>query len=57
MVFIALDHAIGEYDVDAKLGLIDMLPQTQAPATAKPLAQLPSDVDQAWAFGSAAGAR
>jgi hypothetical protein len=45
MVYIALDHLIGEYDVEAKLGAISITTADRVPAFAKPIAELPSDVD------------
>jgi hypothetical protein len=38
--FIALDHALGEYAVETRIGGIEWHPATAAPATARPLAEL-----------------
>ncbi|HEY1551081.1 MAG TPA: hypothetical protein VGG28_24800 [Kofleriaceae bacterium] len=51
LVYIALDHLVGEYDVETKLASIAIAPLDKAPAMAKPIAELPSDVD---ALGSGA---
>jgi hypothetical protein len=51
LVYIALDHVIGEYDVETKLGEISITTADRVPAMAKPLAELPSEVD---ALGSGA---
>lgn len=50
LVFLALDHCVGEYDVETRIGVIHMLPLEQAPANARSLDNLPADVD---AIGSA----
>jgi hypothetical protein len=43
--FILLDHAVGEYDMETRIGGIDFAPLSKAPANAKPLTQLPAMVD------------
>jgi hypothetical protein len=43
--FIVLDHMIGEYDMETKIGAIDFGPLAAAPATAKSLSDLPAMVD------------
>lgn len=43
--FIMLDHAIGEYDMETRIGAIEFAPLSKAPATAKPLGELPALVD------------
>jgi hypothetical protein len=45
LVFVALDHTLGEYDVETKLAGITLHPLAQAPADARPLADLPAAVD------------
>jgi hypothetical protein len=45
MAFIALDHTLGEYDVETKVAGIKLLPIERADATARPLAQLPAEID------------
>jgi hypothetical protein len=46
MAFLALDHALGEYDVETKVGAIDLLPLDRAPKSAQPLADLPARIDE-----------
>lgn len=43
--FILLDHTIGEYDMETKIGGIDFAALDKAPAQAKPLTDLPAMVD------------
>jgi hypothetical protein len=43
--FIILDHMIGEYDMETKIGGIDFGALESAPATAKSLTELPAMVD------------
>ncbi len=43
--FIILDHVIGEYDMETKIGGIEFAALEAAPATAKPLTELPAMVD------------
>lgn len=50
MAFLALDHTVGEYDVETKIGGITLLPAEHVPANAHALDDLPVDVD---AIGSA----
>jgi hypothetical protein len=45
LAFVALDHTLGEYDVEMKIGGIDLHALTEAPATAHPLTDLPREVD------------
>jgi len=45
LAFLALDHAVGEYDVETKLGGITLESLASAPPDAAPLAQLPAAVD------------
>jgi len=46
-VFLLLDSALGEYDVETYLGGIEMKPASAAPPNALPLTQLPKAVDAA----------
>lgn len=43
--FIILDHVIGEYDMETKIGAIEFAALEAAPAAAKPLTELPAMVD------------
>lgn len=43
--FVLLDHTIGEYDMETKIAGIDFAALEAAPATAKPLTELPAMVD------------
>lgn len=43
--FVLLDHMLGEYDVETKIGAIEFHPLTQAPRDAKPFPELPKMVD------------
>lgn len=43
--FIVLDHTVGEYDMETRIGGIEFLPLEKAPAGAKPIAELPAIVD------------
>ncbi len=45
MAFLALDHTVGEYDVETKLGGIELLPIAQAPAVSHALEELPGEID------------
>jgi hypothetical protein len=45
MGFLALDHTVGEYDVETKLGGIELLPIAQAPAVSRALEELPGEID------------
>ena len=45
MASIALDHAVGEYDVETKLAGINLQPIELADATARPLGELPAQID------------
>jgi hypothetical protein len=44
-VFLLLDAALGEYDVETRLAGIDILPGTKAPAGARPFGELARVVD------------
>jgi hypothetical protein len=44
-VFLLLDSALGEYDVETRLGEIQILDGKQAPADARPFSQLAALVD------------
>ncbi len=43
--FVLLDHAVGEYDMETKIAGVDFAGLDKAPATAKPLTELPAQVD------------
>jgi hypothetical protein len=43
--FILLDHTVGEYDMETKIGGVDFASLDDAPKTAKPLNELPAAVD------------
>ena len=43
--FIVLDHTVGEYDMETRIGGIEFLPLDKAPAGAKPIAELAAIVD------------
>jgi len=43
--FLILDHAVGEFDMETKIGGIEFAALDKAPASAKPLAELPAMVD------------
>jgi hypothetical protein len=45
MAFIALDHTVGEYDTETKIGAIDLLPRERAPKDAQTLDSLPRTLD------------
>jgi hypothetical protein len=45
MAFLALDHTVGEYDVETKLGGIEVLPIAQAPTVSRALEELPGEID------------
>jgi hypothetical protein len=45
MAFLALDHTLGEYDVETKIGAIDLLPIESAVANSRALDDLPHEVD------------
>ena len=45
MGFLALDHTVGEYDVETKLGGIELLPIAQAPTLSRALEELPGEID------------
>jgi hypothetical protein len=52
LAYIALDHAVGEYDVETRLGAISLVAGDKAPAAAPPLGYLPRELDTS--LGSAA---
>src|SRR4051812_27545759 len=43
--FVILDHTVGEYDLETKVGGIDFAALDKAPRDAKPLSELPKMVD------------
>lgn len=43
--FLALDHLVGEYDMETKIGGIEFAALKQAPPKARPLSELPAMVD------------
>jgi hypothetical protein len=43
--YIVLDHVVGEYDMETRIGGIEFAALEVAPATAKPLTELPAMVD------------
>ncbi|HEY1810893.1 MAG TPA: hypothetical protein VGG74_00965 [Kofleriaceae bacterium] len=45
LVYIALDHAVGEYDVEMRIGAISIAPLERAPAAARPFVELPAQLD------------
>lgn len=45
LAFVFLDHVVGEYDMETKIGGIEFASITQAPPDAKPIAALPAAVD------------
>ena len=45
--FVVLDHTVGEYDLETKIGAIDWQSTKKAPADARPLVELPKMVDEA----------
>ena len=45
LAYVILDHTIGEYDMETKIGVIDLAAIDNAPSTARPLDQLPAAVD------------
>ena len=48
-LFVLLDHTVGEYDMETKIGGIDFAPLAKAPASAQPLAALPALIDRTFA--------
>lgn len=46
ILFIALDHVVGEYDMETRIGGIEWAKLEAAPATARPLADLPKLIDE-----------
>src|SRR5262249_31390024 len=46
MMFTMIDHVIGEYDTETKIGSIDFGPASKRPKTAKPLSALAQLVDE-----------
>ena len=45
MAYVLLDHTIGEYDMETKIGAIDIAALDKAPAGARALIELPAAVD------------
>lgn len=48
ILFITLDHTVGEYDMETRIGAIDWVSLDKAPATARPLAELPKLIDESF---------
>jgi hypothetical protein len=48
MMFVMLDHVIGEYDSETKIGGIDFSPKSKAPKDARPLPALAHVLDEAF---------
>ena len=48
IAFLLLDQALGEYDVETRVGNIDIKPLTEAPTTAYSLAALPKAFDSSF---------
>lgn len=46
ILFIALDHTVGEYDMETRVGGIDWQKLEKAPADARPLGELPKLIDE-----------
>lgn len=47
IVYLCLDHALGEYDVETKIGFIDIVPMTvQSHLTKQPFTELPQVFDR-----------
>ena len=46
--FIVLDHVVGEYDMETKIGEVQWAALDRAPATARPLFELPALLDKAF---------
>ena len=46
IAFLFLDQALGEYDVETKVGEIELKPRDEAPSSALSLAKLPAAVDR-----------
>jgi hypothetical protein len=44
-LFVLLDHVVGEYDMETKIGGIEFAPLDRAPSSARPLTELPAAVD------------
>ena len=44
-LYVVLDHIVGEYDMETRIGGIDFAPIEKAPATAQPLRALPALID------------
>ena len=53
--FLLLDHALGEFDVETKVGEINVQPLKSAPAAAKPLGELGRAFDACWSANKPAG--
>jgi hypothetical protein len=48
-LFVMLDHTVGEYDMETKIGGIDFAALAKAPASAKTLTELPALLDKTFA--------
>lgn len=46
ILFIALDHTVGEYDMETRIGGIDWAKLESAPPDARPLSELPKLIDE-----------
>ena len=44
--FIIMDHTVGEYDMETKVDGVEFGPVAKAPATARPLKELPALIDK-----------
>lgn len=44
LAYIALDHVVGEYDVETRIGSISIANTDHVPPLAKPLADLPAEL-------------
>lgn len=53
--FLLLDHALGEFDVETKVGEIEVQPLKRVPAAAKPLGELGRAFDACWSANKPAG--
>ena len=45
LAYIALDHVVGEYDAEMRIGAISIVNADHMPARAQPLADLPAELD------------
>jgi hypothetical protein len=44
LVYLALDHTVGEYDLEMRVGAISIVPLDRAPAAARPFVELPAEL-------------